>query len=146
MMAFKRVLIAVDDSPIAARAADVATELARTLGAELAFVHAVDSSEAYAPESGVPAAELIALAEQDGKKLLEQFRQRAAQEGSSPLTFSSVGKPAHEILKAAKDWPADIIVLGSHGRGGVKRMVLGSVAEGVMRHAACPVLVVRAPE
>lgn len=47
-------------------------------------------------------------------------------------------------VNAAKEWPADLIVIGSHGRGGVKRALLGSVAEGVMRHAPCPVLVVRA--
>jgi universal stress protein A len=54
-----------------------------------------------------------------------------------------VGKPAAEIVNAAKEWPADVIVIGSHGRAGVTRVLLGSVAEAVMRHAPCPVLVVR---
>jgi nucleotide-binding universal stress UspA family protein len=47
-------------------------------------------------------------------------------------------------VRAAKAWPADLIVIGSHGRAGIVRTLLGSVAEGVMRHASCPVLVVRA--
>jgi nucleotide-binding universal stress UspA family protein len=64
----------------------------------------------------------------------------------APLEFIHVGKTATEIVKAAKDWSADLIVIGSHGRGGVDRLLLGSVAEAVMRHAACPVLVVRAEE
>ncbi len=144
-MAFRRVLIAVDSSPVAARAADVGAELARSLGAELAFVHAVDPAESYAPESGIPAAELMAMAERDGKKLLERF-QSLAGGAPPPLTFAMVGKPANEIVKAAKDWPADVIVIGSHGRSGITRVLLGSVAEGVMRHAPCPVLVVRALE
>jgi nucleotide-binding universal stress UspA family protein len=46
-------------------------------------------------------------------------------------------------VNAAKEWPADVIVIGSHGRAGVTRVLLGSVAEAVMRHAPCPVLVVR---
>jgi nucleotide-binding universal stress UspA family protein len=145
-MAFEKILIAVDASPIAAHAADVGMELARRLGAEPGFIHVIDPSVGYVPESGIPAAELIALAEQSGKELLEGFRQRAG-EGSTPtLALSAIGNPVHEIVRAAKDLPADIIVVGSHGRGGLKRMVLGSVAEGVTRHAACPVLVVRVPE
>ena len=55
-----------------------------------------------------------------------------------------IGSPVGEVVKAAKDWPADLIVIGSHGRGGIRRALLGSVAEGVMRQAPCPVLVVRA--
>ncbi|MGE5112215.1 MAG: universal stress protein [Acidobacteriaceae bacterium] len=50
------------------------------------------------------------------------------------------------MVKAANEWPADLIVIGSHGRGGVERLLLGSVAESVTRHAACPVLVVRGDE
>lgn len=145
-MGVKRVLIAVDDSPVAARAGAVGSELARSLGAELAFIHVVDPSDDYGPERGVPASDFIASAERDGKQLLGRFLERTGEGTPSPLAFSSVGKPSQEIVKAAKDWPADIIVVGSHGRGGVKRVVLGSVAEGVMRHAPCPVLVVRAAE
>ena len=142
-MSFRRILIAVDGSPIAAHAADVGIELARSLGGEVALIHVVDPAQNWAPESGVPAAELIKLAEQDRKRLLADLRRRATLQ-APPLEFVQVGKPATEIVKAAKDWPADIIVIASHGRGGISRVLLGSVAEGVMRHASCPVLVVRA--
>ena len=144
-MRFRRILVAADESAFAARAADVASELARSLGAELAFMHVIDPSLVSAPESGIPAGQLITLAEQDGRRLLAAFSQRASAQ-PPPLEFIHVGKPATEIVKAAKDWPADLIVIGSHGRGGVKRVLLGSVAETVMRQAACPVLVVRAEE
>lgn len=144
-MSFRRILVAADESAFAARAADVALELARSLGAELAFMHVIDPSLVSAPESGIPAGQLIALAEQDGRRLLAAFSQRASAQ-PPPLEFIHVGKPATEIVKAAKDWPADLIVIGSHGRGGVKRVLLGSVAETVMRQAACPVLVVRGKE
>jgi nucleotide-binding universal stress UspA family protein len=60
----------------------------------------------------------------------------------SALQFVRTGAPAEAIVRTAKEWPADLIV--SHGRTGVRRALLGSVAEGVMRSAPCPVLVVRA--
>lgn len=144
-MSFKRILISVDGHPISAHAANVGIELAGRLGAEIAFVHVVDPSSFRAPQSGVPADELIALAEQDGKRLLAGFRQHTPQQ-SIALEFVRIGKPATEILKTAKEWPADVIVIGSHGRRGVQRALLGSIAEGVMRHAPCPILVIRAAD
>lgn len=136
--------MAVDESSVAAHAADVGAQLATALGAELAFVYVVDPTQTIAPESGIPAADLIALAQEEGKRLLAGFRQRASR-GRPPLEFVGVGKPASEIVKTAKEWPADVIVMGSHARRGVERVLLGSVAEAVMRHAPCSVLVVRTP-
>ncbi|AKV01025.1 Universal stress protein family [Labilithrix luteola] len=142
-MAIRRVLIAVDESPIAVNAAKVGVELAQSLAAELGFVHAIERCEGYTP--GCPSAELLATASDDAKKLIEQL---ASNMGNirAVVSFVPVGKPAEEIVKTAGAWPADVIVLGSHGRSGLKRVLLGSVAEGVLRHAMCPVLVVRAPD
>jgi universal stress protein A len=142
-MSFRSILVAVDGSPIAAHAADVGMELARSLGAEVAVMHVVDPSACSAPETGVSPETLLALAEQDGKRLLGEHRRRASLV-PPPLEFLQVGKPGTEIVKAAKDWPAEVLVIGSHGRVGLQRVLLGSVAEAVMRHAPCPVLVVRA--
>lgn len=139
----KKVLIAIDESSIAAHAADVGLELVRAIGGEVAFIHVVDPASVMTPDGGVPASELLAIDEQTGKELLAAFRERAA---STPpaLEFARVGKPTEEIVRAAREWPADMIVIGSHGRGGIGRVLLGSVAESVARHAPCPVLVVRA--
>lgn len=142
-MTFRKILIAVDSSPVAAHAVEVGLELARSLGGEVAFIHAIDPALGRAPESGVSPAELMALVKQDGERLLAGFRERASFQ-PPPLGFLPEGKPGTEIVKAAKDWPADVIVIGSHGRGGATRLLVGSVAEAVMRHAPCPVLVVRA--
>ena len=142
-MAFRRVLIATDTDPMAAHAADVGAELARALGADIAFVRVINSAMVYPADNAIQPDRLEADARQEAKKLIGDFRQRLAPQ-SPALEFISVGDPATEIVKAARDWPADVIVIGSHGRGGVQRILLGSVAEGVTRHAPCPVLVVRA--
>lgn len=142
-MVFRKILIAIDGEPIAAHAADIGAGLARLAGAELAFVHVIDAALVNAADTGIQPAVLVASAKEDARKLIDAFRKRLPQQLTA-LEFVQVGSPFTEIVNAAKDWPADLIVIGSHGRGGIKRALLGSVAEGVMRHAPCPVLVVRA--
>jgi nucleotide-binding universal stress UspA family protein len=141
-LSFRKILIAVDDDPVSVRAADVGSELARALGGEVALIHVNDIVVAYAGDTGIPRRDLIAQTEQESKRLLSGFRERLSL-APSTLEFVEVGTPATAITRAAKDWPADLIVIGSHGRGGMRRALLGSVAEGVMRNAPCPVLVVR---
>jgi universal stress protein A len=143
-MGFRRMLIALDDSAAAAHAADIGADLARSLGAEVALVHAVDPTLAATPETGVPAATLLADADHDARLSLATHAARLALP-TPPLAFIRVGRPAHEIIAAAREWQADLIVIASHGRRGVPRLLLGSVAEEVVRHAPCPVLVVRVP-
>jgi universal stress protein A len=144
-MSIRRVLVAVDAEPVAAHAADVGIELARSLKAQVALLTAIPPPSAYAADTGIAPAELVAAAEREGKRLLAEFRQNLSLPPDS-LEFIAVGRASEQIVKAAKDWPADLIVIGSHGRAGLQRALLGSVAEGVIRHAPCPVLVVRAPQ
>jgi len=142
---FQKVLIAVDDDPIAARAAEVGVDLARTLHARVALIHAIDPSLIFAPEIGIAADELALRAEQDGTRLMADFRARLPA-GMLASQFLPEGPPGAEIVKAAREWEADLIVIGSHGRSGITRALVGSVAEAVMREASCPILVVRAKE
>ena len=142
-MSFKRILIAVDNEPVAAHAADIGMELSRELNVETALVYVIAID--YMGDTGISSEQLIALAEQEGKQVLNDFSQRLAPK-SGALTFLLRGVPGTEIVKAAREWPADLIVIGSHGRSGMQRALLGSVAEAVMRHAPCPVLVVRAKD
>lgn len=144
-MSFKKVLIAVDNGPVAVRAAETGVELARTLGAEVAFIYVVDASLAYAGDTGTPASELIGAAKLDAQRLLTALRQRLSPQ-PPVVEFIPVGTPSQEIVKAAEEWSADLLVIGSHGRRGAQRALLGSVAETVMRHAPCPLVVVRAKE
>ena len=142
-MIFQKILVAVDGAPISAHAADIAAELAQLSGAEMAFVHVIDAELVNAADTGIQPDVFVASAKEDARKVIAEFRNRLPQQVSA-LEFVPIGAPHTEIVNAAKDWPADLIVIGSHGRGGIKRALLGSVAESVMRNAPCPVLVVRA--
>ncbi len=142
-MRFQKLLIAVDNDPIATHAAEVGMDLARTLNAEMALIHVIDPSLIFAPDTGIAADELALRSEQDGKRLMADFRARLPA-AIHALQFIPQGPPGSEIVKAAREWEADLIVIGSHGRHGITRALVGSVAEAVMRDAPCPVLVVRA--
>jgi len=83
------------------------------------------------------------MSEREAKRLLAKFEERHAARSSAP-EFLELGVPAAKIIDAAKKWPADLIVMGSHGRGKIGGLFLGSVSQEVLHHAPCPVLVVRA--
>lgn len=137
----KTILVPTDFSPNADQALDYACELAAKLGATIHLVHAV---------SAPPSALQVALTEQIIENLLSEDRAvleklmrsrgEAAAFGSSTV---DIGDPRDLILNTAKTRGADLIVMGTHGRRGLSRMVMGSVAENVLRHAPCPVLVIR---
>jgi nucleotide-binding universal stress UspA family protein len=142
-MSFKKILIAVDDSEFSAHAADVGIELAKPLKAKIGFVHVFDPSVGPGTMWSVPADRLMDMSEREAKRLLAKFRERAATHSAVP-EFLEAGVPAAKIIDAAKKWSADLIVMGSHGRGKIGGLLLGSVSQEVLHHAPCPVLVVRA--
>jgi nucleotide-binding universal stress UspA family protein len=140
-MSFRRILIALDDSAIAAHAAEVGLELAISLKAQAALVYVVDPAPALQTDSGISAAEWAATLNREGQAFLATTAQRTGQ--PSAWQFLREGKPADQILATAREWEADVIVIGTHGRSGVSRLLLGSTAESVVRHATCPVLVIK---
>ena len=142
-MSFQKVLITIDEDPVAAHAAEVGMALARRLDAQVALIHVIDPALVLDPEAGIGADELAVEARQNAARLVANFRARL-QADASAFGFVPLGPPGSEIVKAAREWQADVIVIGSHGRRGITRALVGSVAEDVMRHASCPVLVVRA--
>lgn len=142
-MSFKRILVAVDDSECAARAADVGVELAKSLKAQVGFVHVFDPSVGPGATWGVPADRLTEMSEQAAKHLVAAFRERTLIR-SGVREFVDSGKPASKIIEIANSWHADLIVMGSHGRGKMEGLLMGSVSQEVLHHARCPVLVVQA--
>lgn len=141
-MHVQRLLVALDGSEAAAHAVDLTADLADALRAEVALVHVVDPKLAVRPEGGVPAATLLFELQRDGRQLLSTAVARL-HTSPPPWQFLGEGKPADEIIKAAREWDAQLIVVGTHGRSGLQRVLMGSTAEAVVRHAPCPVLVAR---
>lgn len=142
-MTFQRVLIALDESTAATHAMEVGADLAKTLGAQIALVHVIDPKLASAPEGGLPASTALDALRREGRRLLRVASLRI---GGDPLPWEYLveGNPRREIVKAAAEWKADLIVLGTHGRSAISRALLGSTSEGVVRHSQIPVLTVKA--
>jgi len=143
-MAFHKVLCPVDFSAHAREARRVAIELAGA-GGKLVLLHVCQPPYVYGPDATAPGAVFVGmreLAEQD----LARWKAEAEQLGARHVSMVVVtGSPWNEIVENAKhDAAIDLIVMGTHGHTGLKHVLLGSVAEKVVRHAPCPVLVVRA--
>jgi len=141
----KPVLLATDGSPTAERATETAVELAQVLDTELVVVTVWDVPYTTVGFAPVPvSAELARLSEEDAVKACERAVTQAEQAGVHARRIVLRGMPIQEICLAAEQFEPRFLVIGSHGWGAVKRAVFGSVSTGVLHHAGCPVLVVRA--
>lgn len=157
---FTRILVAVDSDEIADTVVAAAGGLAGPLNAQIALLHVVDAVGAIAPLAaaeptglGVPplatsanrelTEQLIEDQERSGESLVQRLAQRLP-EGIATEALMREGAPAEAIIATAQEWQAGLIVIGTHGRGGLERLVVGSTAEAVLRAATCPVLTIRA--
>ena len=146
---FRRVLFSTDGSQFAEKALPCALDMAKQCGAELRVVTVVENPVFY----GVPEATALYDAEfyrslsteleKLAKAALERAAKAAADAGVKATTTVRHGTPGDEIIAEAKDWRADAVVLSTHGRSGLARLLLGSVANSVVTQAPCPVLVCR---
>lgn len=149
-MRWKTLLVPHDFSPAAERALGLAADLAALTGGELALLHVSPIPHGLRPDSKiVPDGEHNAVRIDD--YLLAAARKKLsdllAGRGLSATILACVAEddPAEVILRKAAEIGADVLVMGTHGRTGVRRLLIGSVAERVLRHASVPVVVVRDP-
>jgi glycine betaine transporter len=142
-----RILVPVDFSGHSDQALRHATMLASRLGATVELFHVVDDpflSGAWSPEMYVPnMRELLESLIGDARQRLAVLQSSVSKEAVSVETAVATGQPASSILARAKAGRFDLIVMGTHGRTGVSHVVMGSVAERVVRKAECPVLTVK---
>jgi nucleotide-binding universal stress UspA family protein len=147
MKAFRRILHATDFSPASGRAFTEALRLARGSGAELLLVHVLVPPTPIAADGFGAAAAYEAMAEaaHDGaEKGLARLLRRARTAGVRVRALLAPGGAPHEqIVRIARRRRVDLVVVGTHGRSGLPRLFLGSVAGRVVSLAACPVLTVR---
>lgn len=145
---FKHILVPTTGDAGSKRAAEVAVELARRLGARVTFFHAMMEFARVGPGAGEllepPPEQLLAEAQSHAAKVLTPL-QRIALDAQVPCGVDSAlsEQPYKAILAAAKKAGCDLIVMASHKRSGVARLVLGSVAQKVLNNTGLPVLVVR---
>jgi universal stress protein A len=139
-MHIRYILAPTDFSAPANRAITAAFELAQTFGADLSLLHVI-AVPVYAIEVALPLAEL----EQDARRALARLLPEAAAAGVAVTRLVDMGVPFQKILETARAEQADLIVMSTHGRTGLGHLVLGSVAERVVRLAPCPVLTIRPP-
>lgn len=148
MPLYKRIVVPLDGSPLAEEALDQATELARRLDIPIHLVRVVDTYRTQAVPAAGMALDYSLLAElaeeemEDARAYMKEQTDKLTAAGLSATGDVLHGPIAQQIVDAAND--DDVIVMSSHGRTGIKRWFLGSVAEEVMRRADCPVLLHRA--
>jgi nucleotide-binding universal stress UspA family protein len=146
MTAFRRILHPTDFSRASAPALRRAVALARACRAPLVLLHVMTPPSPFIGEGTLPSsyADLLILARRSSKRRLAAVLGRVRRTGVRVQAILAEGLPAGEILRAARRMRADLIVMGTHGRTGVSRVFMGSVAERVVRESRCPVLTVRA--
>ncbi|MBS0318402.1 MAG: universal stress protein [Proteobacteria bacterium] len=145
---YKRILVPVDGSKTSGEAFDAALQLAKESASQVQAVHVVDTliGIGAAGEFGGYPADLLDLLREDGKRLLAEAQEKAKAAGvevETALVDDFGPRLGEAVADAAKRWKADLIVIGTHGRRGIGRVLLGSGAEQIIRLAPVPVLVVR---
>ena len=146
---YTRILVAIDGSHSSELALQHSFNLARQLGARLRILHVVDESYAvnWDAEFGDPTEIWNAMA-LTGRKIIDNASADATKAGleadTKLIEVNNPGRRVAEVIREEADaWEADLIVVGTHGRRGLSHMFLGSVAEGIVRIANQPVLLVR---
>ena len=142
----KHILVPIDFSDCSKKALQYALPLAKEHQAALTLLYVVAPAYGAGESGGVDYAQLEASMRQGGEKELAKLAVDEVRGEVSADTLVRVGSPAREIIETARSLPADLIVISTHGRTGLKHVFLGSVAEHVVQRAPCPVFVVRERE
>jgi nucleotide-binding universal stress UspA family protein len=147
---YKNILVPVDGSPTGERGLVEAIGLARALGSRIRLVHIVNEMILASPDGvAVNIGPLLEALRASGRQVLDAADRavRAAGIETDNVLVEEIGNQAGPaILQQAKEWPAELIVCGTHGRRGMRRIVLGSDAEYIVRQATIPVMLIRSAE
>lgn len=150
MREIRHILAGIDYSEYSREAARYAVTLAEKLGAHLHFLHVVEYEPYIGSGFGVsftaPLKQYISKQHEQQQQSMEEMKRFVGEfenRGVSVDYLVAVGNPRVEIIRVAKEIKADLIVVGTHGRRGISQMIIGSVAEKVIRRATCPVLTVK---
>jgi nucleotide-binding universal stress UspA family protein len=144
-----KILLAVDGSPFSEKAVGALIAEAKPAESDVRVLHVIEPFALYPDGQGwgyaAGAGGVYDDEREEAKNLVAQAGQKLRDAGFRVTTAVEIGDPKTVILDSAAQWPADLIVLGSHGRKGLERFLMGSVSEAVARHAPCSVQIVRGP-
>jgi len=143
---YQRIMVPLDGSDMSRTALQEAIKLAQHFNARLKLVHVVEDARIFDAEGMVDYAALHEVATKAGEQLLARAKTMAEEAGvvAETLLLESGGDRNENVIVAeARQWLAELMVIGTHGRSGVSRLLFGSVAEGVVRGAEMPVLLIR---
>jgi nucleotide-binding universal stress UspA family protein len=146
-MKIKRILVPVDFSAHSLAALDYAIDLVKRPSPEIVLLYCLEPIQfaAYGAPGGTSVASLVAEQRRLAAASLAKAAAALDKRGVRVRTMIREGSPRRRIIDTAKTVAADLIVMSTHGRTGLARFMIGSVAEAVVRHAHCPVLLVRGP-
>jgi nucleotide-binding universal stress UspA family protein len=151
-MPWSTILVPHDFSSSANHATALARDVAKKFGARLVLLHVAEIPSSMAletavvPEGGGAPISIREYATSSAGQHLADLAARLEKDGATVSTAVAVGRPVDEILRVAADEKADLIVMGTHGRTGLRALVTGSVTERVVRTSTVPVLTVRVPD
>ena len=141
---YKRILIPTDGSEYTKAAVSHGLKLAKAMGAEVTTMHVLDEAPYYFLSDGLSIPNLFAQLEAEGRKAVQYVVDEGDKMGVKVDQRIEKGHPADTIVEASKDY--DLVIMGTLGRSGLSHLMIGSVAEKVVRFSACPVLLVRKTE
>ena len=141
MSSFKKILIPTDGSEYTKAAIEKGLSLAKQMGAEVTTMYIVDQTSFINFPMDSTIVSVYSLLEKEGKDAVDYVVNEGEKLGINVRTIVDEGSPSRKIIDASKDF--DLIVMGTLGRTGISKLLLGSVAERVVRFAKCPVLVIR---
>lgn len=145
-LSIKQIVVPIDFSDCSKKALPYALALAKEHRAAVTLVYVVEPAYGAGEYGGIDYAQIEAGMKEGGAKELAQMAVDEVRGPTKIDTVVRVGSPAREIVDTARNLRADLIVIATHGRTGLKHVLLGSVAEHVVQRAPCPVLVVRENE
>ena len=140
-MSFKNVLIAVDNSKGSMKAVEQGLSLSTQLGAKSALVFVIDTAKARGNvDAGIMPREQLAKLKKEASTTFKRITAKYTEQQFE--CFTPEDKPSKGIVKVAEEWGADLIVMGTRGNSGLKRLLMGSTAENVIRLSSIPILIV----
>jgi nucleotide-binding universal stress UspA family protein len=148
-MPYKHILVAIDGSDVSNKALKEAIRLATDQKAHLHILHVVDEAFVYHGGPGFDYSQIMKAFKDEGQKILDSAATIVSKQSSIKFDTTLIelnpfqGRIAEVIITKAQDWPADLLVIGTHGRRGFSHLFLGSVAEHIIKLATMPVLLVR---